>query len=189
MAKLILVNGPLGSGKSTLAKEYAQLNPMTLVLDIDELWFKISHWRDNWDASSKLAKELAADMVAKYLSSNNDVVVPQIIQNEHLYALLKEACDRSNGVLIEIFLDIPLDSALDGYLERMSKQEYPDGYKPDETKSIEEKVVKFKSTYENMIESLNNRDGVIKFTPKLGNAADDAKKINQLVKSAEVITG
>lgn len=60
--KLILLNGPLGSDKSTLAECYADNHPVTLNLDIDNIWSTISHWREQKEVTGPLSKNIALTM-------------------------------------------------------------------------------------------------------------------------------
>ena len=77
--KLIVINGPLGIGKSTLAKRYAEEHPLTLVLDIDDVWAMLSHWREEKEKSAPLSKKMAIEMARVNLEAGHDVVIPQIL--------------------------------------------------------------------------------------------------------------
>lgn len=181
MAKLILINGAIASGKTTLAKAYAELNPMTLVLDIDSIWFKISGWRDNWDKSSKLAKEVSYAMAGQYLQSGNDVVIPQIISKPGIIENLQQLTKDTSADYVEIYIDLSLEVALSRYIER-NGDGMPDGYYPDPNATDKSRAEKQKDRYEKMIKLLESRDYTpIYFRPTANDVLGDAKRLDNIL--------
>jgi len=179
MSKLIVLNGPLGSGKSTLARAYAEKHPMTLALDIDEVWFMISDWRNNWEQSAPLAKEMGVSMARIHLSAGYDVVIPQVILDDELRSRFKTLANETNAQLFEILIDLSKEEALQRYRKRLQQKQYPQGYKPDLSDTPEGKEKLFLERYDKMVNAAREEPGILRFTPEL----------NQIDTSVEVIEG
>lgn len=77
MARLVHLNGPPGIGKSTLAALYADRNPGTLNLDVDQLHQLIGGWQDEETNTWPIVSSLVRAMAATHLDGGRDVVVPQ----------------------------------------------------------------------------------------------------------------
>ena len=110
--KLIVLNGPLGIGKSTLAEKYADNHPLTLKLDIDNIWSTISHWREQKEISGPLSKRIALSMARIVLNDGHDVIVPQILQTEELANRFQELAIECNADYYEVLLSVSKDEAI-----------------------------------------------------------------------------
>ena len=184
MTKLILINGPLGSGKSTLAEAYAALEPMTLTLDIDSVWFKISDWRANYAESGRLAQTMAMEMARVHLAAGYDVAIPQIIHRPEIYDEIHAVAKDLNAQLIEVCLDVPQEIALDRYMHRHNSGERPKGYVDDTKTDDDARKARFSDAYSKMKALLTERADVVYFTPRMGEVESDAKAIKALVQEA-----
>lgn len=128
--KLIIINGPLGSGKSTLAKMYAEKHPLTLKLDIDQVWGLISGWRESPEITTPLAKRMAIAMAEIHLNAGYNVVIPQFYHSESQYLELDELANNCKAKLYEFYIDLAEKEAIDRYILRGQAGGYPDGFRP-----------------------------------------------------------
>ena len=180
MTRLILLNGPLGSGKSTLAKNYAELKPMTLNLDIDKVWFMISGWRENWEESASLAKEMGLAIAKIHLEARHDVIVPQVILNANLLERFESLAKQTNSKFCHILINLDKDEALDRYRTRNQQKDKPDGYVP-ETKHTEEEIeAKFLERFERMNEVVKTRTNIQKILTSQGDIDGAVSQIARL---------
>jgi predicted ABC-type ATPase len=127
--KLIILNGPLGIGKSTLAKRYADEHPLTLMLDIDDVWAMISHWRKQKDTSAPLSKEIALAMARINLRARHDVVIPQILQTTELADSFKALAEECTADYYEIMLIVDKDDAINRFIQRGKANGNPSGFR------------------------------------------------------------
>ena len=178
MPKLVILNGPLGSGKSTLAKEYAKLHPMTLVLDIDRIWFMMSAWRDNWETSLPLAKEMGLEMARIHLKAGYDVIAPIVILDEKLISDLMQMSEELGADFNEALIDIDQEEAIKRYFARKGS---PEGYEAGK-ESEEEKRQKFIERYDRMNRLAGMRKNVLKLKNTYGDIEGDCKKLDSLLK-------
>lgn len=79
MSRLIHLNGPPGIGKSTLARRYVAEHPGGLNCDIDVLRTLIGGWDSDFAGAGALVRPAALAMIAAYLESGHDVVLPQLL--------------------------------------------------------------------------------------------------------------
>lgn len=166
--KLIILNGPLGIGKSTLAKRYADAHPLTLNLDIDEVWSMISHWREKNEISAPLSKKIALEMAKVHLLARHDVVLPQILQTIELAESFQKLAFESGADYYEVLLNVPKEEAIRRFIERGKRQGHPTGFREGGTIATGGREDKLNEMYDNMIAVANLRPHIIRIMPSLG---------------------
>lgn len=127
--KLIVLNGPLGIGKSTLAKRYADRHPLTLVLDIDDVWAMISHWREEKEVSAPLSKRMALAMARINLDAGNDVIIPQILQTVELADSFERLAKDCEAQYYEVLLTVDKAEAIRRFIKRGIREGNPTGFR------------------------------------------------------------
>jgi adenylate kinase family enzyme len=166
--KLIVLNGPCGIGKSTLAKRYGQDHPLTLQLDIDDVWAMLSHWREEKEEAGPLSKKMALEMARVNLLAGHDVVIPQIIQSIELAESFQALADSSNAEYVEILLIVDKEEAIRRFVKRGQDAGLPTGFRPGgvlETGGGEKKLAEM---YDNMVAAVAGRSDIIRINPILG---------------------
>ena len=166
--KLILLNGPLGIGKTTLAKRYAEEHPLTLFLDIDDVWSMISHWREEKETSAPLSKEMALAMAHISLNAGNDVIIPQIVQTSELADSFKALSEEYHAEYIEVLLFVEKEEAIRRFIKRGQKAGNPTGFRPGGIIDTEGRETKLAEMYDNMIEVSEKKHDIIRIVPVLG---------------------
>jgi adenylate kinase family enzyme len=168
-SKLIILNGPLGIGKSTLAKRYAKDHPLTLVLDIDEVWAMLSNWREEKEVSAPLSKQLALEMARVTLKAGHDVIVPQILQTSELADSFEKLTRDCGAQYYEILLIVDKDESIRRFIERGKSSGNPTGFRAGGNIDTGGRETKLAEMYDKMIEVSSERPNVIKIEPLLGN--------------------
>ena len=166
--RLIILNGPLGIGKSTLAKRYAQEHPLTLFLDIDEVWAMLSGWREEKEESAPLSKQMAIEMARINLNAGYDVVIPQILQTAELADNFMELAKTCSANYYEVLLLVTKEESIKRFIARSKSQGHPTGFREGgiiATTGREEKLAKM---YDAMMEVASSRSHTIKIEPELG---------------------
>ena len=166
--KLIILNGPLGIGKSTLAKKYGEKHPLTLQLDIDDVWSMISHWREEKEISSPISKKMAFEMARVNLTAGNDVIVPQIIQTKELADSFKVLSEECNADFFEVLLLVEKEEAIHRFIKRGQEGGNPTGFRPGGIIDKGGRETKLAEMYDKMIEVASHRQDIIRIEPILG---------------------
>ena len=175
--KLIILNGPLGIGKSTLAKLYAEEHPLTLFLDIDDIWAMLSHWREEKDISAPLSKQMALEMARINLSAGYDVIIPQIIQTHEIADSFIKLANDCGAVFYEILLNVDKDEAIRRFILRGKADGNESGFRPGGTIDSGGREKKLAEMYDNMIEVARTKPQIIKIEPELGKIEETYEKI------------
>lgn len=170
------MNGPLGIGKSTLASRFAEENPLTLRLDIDEIRTHISHWREEAEQSAVSSKQMALAMAAAHLSLGHSVVVPQIVQKPEFFEQFEQVASENNADLVEILLLTDKDEAIRRFKERNYAQGHASGFRPGGLIDTGGREVKLAEMYDNMIETANLRPNTIRIEPEFGKEDETYKE-------------
>lgn len=181
--KLILLNGPLGIGKSTLARRYAEEHPLTLCLDIDDVWAMLSHWRETKEDSSPLSKQMAVEMARINLNAKHDVVIPQILQTPELADTFRHLAEICDAEYYEVLLLVDKDESIRRFIARGKSQGHPTGFRAGGVIDTGGREKKLSEMYDAMTKTAHKRSHVIKIEPSLhdidGTYAELLKRIDR----------
>lgn len=166
--KLILLNGPLGIGKTTVAKRYAQEHPLTLFLDIDDVWAMISHWRREKETSAPLSKRMALEMARINLTAGHDVIIPQILQTHELADSFEQLANDCAAEFYEFLLTVNKDEAIRRFILRGKAEGNESGFRPGGIIDTSGREKKLAEMYDSMSEVASARSHVIIIEPVLG---------------------
>ncbi len=181
--KLILLNGPLGTGKSTLAERYADDHPITLNLDIDNIWSTISHWREQKEMTGPLCKKIALAMAKVALNEGHDVVVPQTLQTEELANNFQNLAAECQVDYYEVLLDVPKQEAIKRFIERSKSQGHPTGFREGGIIATSGREAKLAEMHDNMTAVSYNRPHVMKLIPVVNDIEGTYNNLIRLVNS------
>jgi predicted kinase len=185
--QLILLNGPLGIGKTTIAQRFADENPLTLRLDIDEIRRYISHYRDEPEQSAISAKQMALAMASVHLSLGHHVIVPQIIRDADYFHQFEQLARQVNAKFFEVLLTADRDESIRRFIERGKADGYPDGFRPDgliDRGGREEKLVKM---YDEMMKIVSQRPNTITIHPEFGKENETYQELVQHIGQTALI--
>lgn len=128
--KLILLNGNPGMGKTTLAERYAEEHPMTLNLDIDNIWIMMGGWDTPGSDSNRLKQKYAHTIADMHLAEGYDVIVPSLMQSVSQYEAFERIAQANNAALKEVVLLSNVEDAIERCKTRARAQGHPDGFRP-----------------------------------------------------------
>jgi predicted kinase len=103
VARLIHLNGPPAVGKSTLARRYATDHPGTLMCDVDVLRTMIGGWQHDEEAAG-LTRTVALAMIAAYLGTDHDVVLPQLVARTDQLDRFRTAATQAGAEYVHVML-------------------------------------------------------------------------------------
>ena len=112
MPTLLHLNGPSGVGKSTLARAYADACPGTLLCDIDELRSWVSGWAEDFVGTGEAVRASALALIAAYLRSGRDVVLPQLIVTPEQVDRFEQAAADAGAAYVGVVLTVEPDLLL-----------------------------------------------------------------------------
>jgi len=179
---LIILNGPLGIGKSTLAKRYAEDHPLTLILDIDDVWAMLSHWRQEKEKSAPLSKQMAMAMARINLMAGNDVMIPLIVQTSELANDFERLAKECKASFYEILLNVDKGEALRRFIERGKSEGHPSGFRAGGIIDTNGRDKKLAEMYDNMMEIASTRSHIITVEPISGDVEKTYAKIVGIMK-------
>lgn len=82
MTTVILLNGFAAAGKSTIARKYINDNPLSLVIEGDELIINIGRWLEHEDEARSAVFTVVKAMVRTYLQTGHSVILPYFIADD-----------------------------------------------------------------------------------------------------------
>jgi hypothetical protein len=167
--KLIILNGPLGIGKSTLAKRYAGNHPLTLTLDIDDVWAMLGHWREERAIAQPLSIKIAIEMARIVLLEGHDVIVPQIIQDIELLFNFEKLAETCGASYHEILLYTDKHESIRRFITRGKSQGHPTGFREGGTIANEGREKKLAQMYDDMIKIARQRAKMVIVVPTYNN--------------------
>ena len=112
MPTLLHLNGPSGVGKSTLARLHAEAHPGTLVCDIDDLRSWVSGWADDFIGTGEAVRATALALIAAYLGTGRDVVLPQLIVTPAQVDRFEQAAADAGAAYVHVTLSVEPDLLL-----------------------------------------------------------------------------
>ncbi len=160
--KLILLNGNPGMGKTTLAKRYVDEHPMTLNLDIDQLWIMMGQWQASRPHSDVQKLKYAYAIADMHLADGYDVIAPDMIQTVEQYEAFERIARANHAVFKEVVLLTSPDDAVERCKTRARGMGYADGFRPGGVLDTSGREKQLLSMYENVLSVIAGRPHVIR---------------------------
>jgi hypothetical protein len=111
MADLIPLNGSPGIGRS-----FADRQPGTLNLDIDQVRCLIGGWREDLQAAGEMVRPVAVSTARAHLAAGRDVIMPQFFDAGEEIALFRAAAENDSGC----FREVVIMNTREGSVERFN---------------------------------------------------------------------
>jgi hypothetical protein len=156
---------------------YADNHPLTLNLDIDDVWAMISSWRKQKELTAPLAKKISLEMARVHLLAGHEVIIPQILQTTELADGFQQLAFDCSAEYYEVLLSAPKEEAVNRFIERSKNQGHPTGYREGSTIATEGREDKLRQMYDNMIGVADIRPHVIRIVPVVGDVGSTYKEL------------
>jgi predicted kinase len=114
---LLLLNGAPGVGKSALADFYADRQPGTLVIEIDDLRRSIPGW-EAIEESKVVARDLTLELAQDHLGRGEDVVIPQFLGRREFVDQLRAVAESAGTRFVEVVLHDDVDTIIERFRQR-----------------------------------------------------------------------
>ena len=178
---LILLNGTPAAGKSTMLSRYIDAHPMTLGIDIDQIWFMMGQWQASRPRSHVQKMKLAFAMTETHLKDGFDVLIAQHLESPEYYDQLEAIAAAHNARFIEIMLMVPYKENLKRFIRRGKASGYPTGWRPGGIMDTEGREKKLREMYEQMRAALKTRPNAVVLSPKDGDEAGTYKELLRVI--------
>ena len=127
---LLLINGAPGAGKSTLGHLYANVHPLSLVIEIDAIRTQLGGWEEHAE-SRQIARDLAVALARAHLGSGHVVIVPQFIGRPEFVQRLRLVAVDCGVRFVEVILTDDSEAAVQRFLLRRSEFYQSGGEHPE----------------------------------------------------------
>lgn len=164
-------------GKTTLAQRYVDNHPMTLNLDIDNIWIMMGQWQQSRPYSEIQKLKYAYVIAAMHLADGYDVIVPNLMQSLEQYKKFEQVAKLHRATLKEIVLLSNPQDAIKRCKTRARKMGYSDGFRPGGVLDTGGRETLLERMYENVLETIAQRKKVIRITSVEGRPDDTYEKL------------
>jgi predicted kinase len=158
--KLILLNGNPGMGKTTLAQRYVDEHPMTLNLDIDNIWIMMGQWQASRPHSEIQKLKYAYALANMHLADGYSVIVPNLMETTEQYEVFERIAAANKALFKEVVLLSTQTDAIERCKARAKKQGHADGFRPGGILDTSGREQKLASMHENMIATIALRPNI-----------------------------
>ena len=141
--RIIIINGPTGVGKSTVAKLWHEQEPMSFLLNVDEVRRGISHYVEYRQESGALSHAIGRSIIRTVFENGRDVILEQCMIHQDVIDAYRAVADEFSADIHEYILWAP--KAL--VLERAHARGYHEGglLTPEKCEELWEKINALKS--------------------------------------------
>lgn len=151
-------------GKTTLAQRYVDNHPMTLNLDIDNIWIMMGQWQQSRPYSEIQKLKYAYAIADMHLADGYDVIVPNLMQTLEQYETFEQIAKTQNATLKEIVLLSNPKDAIERCKARAVKMGYSDGFRPGGVLDTGGREALLERMYENVLKNIARRQDIIRIT-------------------------
>lgn len=140
--KFIIINGPTGVGKSTVAKLWHAQEPMSFLLNVDDVRRGISHYAEHREESGALSHAISRRIVRTVLENGRDVILDKCLIHADVIDAYRAVADEFSADIREYILWAPKEVVL----ERAHARGWREGglLTPEKCEELWEKINAFK---------------------------------------------
>lgn len=175
--RLILINGNPGMGKTTLAQRYIDEHPMTLNLDIDNIWIMMGQWRESRPHSDTQKLKYAYAIARMHLSDGYDVIVPNLIQSTEQYIAFEKIAREADAQLKETVLLSTKEDAIERCKTRARNMGHKDGFNPGGILDTSGRELALARMHDNMLAAISTRENMIRIHSVFGDEPGTYEKL------------
>lgn len=153
-------------GKTTIAQRYIDEHPMTLNLDIDNIWIMMGQWQASRPHSEIQKTKYAYAIADMHLSDGYDVVVPNLMESIEQYEVFEQIAAANKAKFKEVVLLSSPNDAVERCKTRARKLGYADGFRPGGVLDTSGRELKLISMHENMLAAIALRPNIVRIYSK-----------------------